>query len=72
MGETMGETIAFQESHERFVGDHEQLLLQPVPKAWHMARWDGTHGTCARCASAPAAPARQTAWLMGPLEALTE
>ena len=22
-----------QENHERFVGDHEQLLLQPVPKA---------------------------------------
>ena len=21
-----------QENHERFVGDHEQLLLQPVPK----------------------------------------
>ena len=66
-----------QESHERFVGDHEQLLLQPVPKAWnrhsmaqHGTAWhsmaqhgmDGTYGTSAR----------QTAWLMGPLEALVE
>jgi len=33
-----------QESHERFVGDHEQLLLQPVPKAWNRHSM-AQHGT---------------------------
>eukprot|EP00435_Cladocopium_sp_Y103_P005924 s3225_g1.t3 len=33
IGEIREELDGYFESHERFVGDHEQLLLQPVPKA---------------------------------------
>lgn len=33
IGEIREELDGYFENHERFVGDHEQLLLQPVPKA---------------------------------------
>lgn len=37
IGEIREELDGYFESHERFVGDHEQLLLQPVPKADSLA-----------------------------------
>lgn len=37
IGEIREELDGYFESHERFVGDHQQLLMQPVPKAESLA-----------------------------------